>query len=68
MIKLEFTQQDLNLLANALADRPFKEVAGIIGKINQQYAVQVQNQAPQASTMTLPDAPPAPEVKPAVEG
>lgn len=39
--KLEFTEAELNIVFNALTQRPFAEVAQLVGKIQQE----VQSQA-----------------------
>ena len=55
---LVFTGEELNLLGVALSDRPFKEVAGLLGKINQQ--VMKQNTPPAPDVPAAPAAPEAP--------
>ena len=57
---LSFTMDDINYLGSVLQEQPFKEVAGFLGKINQQMAAQTQR-AP------VPPAPPAPVLPDAAE-
>lgn len=55
---LILTGEELNLLGAALSDRPFKEVAGLLGKINQQVVKQNNPPAPPApAAPALPEAP-----------
>ena len=55
---LILTGEELNLLGAALSDRPFKEVAGLLGKINQQVVKQNTPPAPPApAAPALPEAP-----------
>ena len=53
---LVLTGEELNQVGAALSDRPFKEVAGLLGKINQQVLKQNTQPAPPA-----PAAPATPE-------
>ena len=41
MFKLEFSEQELNIIFNALGQRPFVEVAQLVGRLQQE----VQQQA-----------------------
>jgi len=38
--KLEFTEAELNVVFNAFAQRPFAEVAQLVGKIQQEVQAQ----------------------------
>lgn len=38
MVHIEFTTDELNVLANALAAQPFRDVAAIMGKLQQAYS------------------------------
>lgn len=44
--KLEFTEAELNIVFNALTQRPFAEVANLVGKIQQD----IQKQSMSANT------------------
>lgn len=46
MFKIEFTKEELQQVVNVLAQRPFAEVVGIIGKIQQQASTQDTPAAP----------------------
>ena len=55
---LTVTAEELNQVGAALSDRPFKEVAGLLGKINQQVVRQNTTSAPPApAAPALPEAP-----------
>ena len=57
---LVLTGEELNLLGSALSDRPFKEVAGLLGKINQQILKQntpPPQEPPAPAAPALPEAP-----------
>lgn len=41
MFKLEFSEQEINIIFNALGQRPFLEVAQLVGRLQQE----VQSQA-----------------------
>jgi hypothetical protein len=43
---ITLTAEELNAVGAALSDRPFKEVAGLLGKINQQVLKQNTPPAP----------------------
>lgn len=43
---LTLTEQDMQVLNDALIERPFKEVVGLIQKINQQVAPRVEKEIP----------------------
>ncbi|HAS46055.1 MAG TPA: hypothetical protein DCS93_36570 [Microscillaceae bacterium] len=43
-IKLEITLEEANLLLEALGEMPFKKVFGLVGKIQNQAAPQVNGQ------------------------
>lgn len=36
-MKFEFTEQEINYIFTVLADRPFKEVEGLVNNIRKQY-------------------------------
>jgi len=40
--KLEFTEAELNIVFNALTQRPFAEVAQLVGKLQQEVQAQAQ--------------------------
>lgn len=40
-----FTEQEANVILNALGQRPYVEVAGLIGKIQQQAAETIEKSA-----------------------
>lgn len=52
---LILTGEELNLIGAALSDRPFKEVAGLLGKVNQQ--VLKQNVPAPPAAPVAPEAP-----------
>jgi hypothetical protein len=63
---LSLTADELNYLGQVLQERPFKEVAGLLGSINQQIAMQRAVKAPTPALdpkdeVTPPQAP-APSV------
>lgn len=43
-----FTEQEANIILQALAELPFRTSAGVIAKLREQAAQQMQNAAPQA--------------------
>jgi hypothetical protein len=43
-----FTTQELDYIGNVLADRPFKEVGGLLANMQQQLALQQAKQKPEA--------------------
>ena len=56
LFTLTLVENELNYLAQILAERPFKEVAGLLGKLNQQIAQQVRA-TPLAPPLATPEAP-----------
>jgi hypothetical protein len=44
-----FTTQELDYIGNVLADRPFKEVGGLLANMQQQLALQQARQKPEES-------------------
>ena len=51
---LTLTSKDMDIVANALGQRPYVEVAQLLQKISQQ--VQAQNQPPAAPPIEVPKA------------
>jgi hypothetical protein len=51
MIKLEFDINEVNMILQALGQRPFAEVNMLVGKIQQQALPQVTPPAPQEATV-----------------
>jgi hypothetical protein len=46
-IQLVLTVDEVNIIFNALSNRPFKEVFELIGKINEQAAPQLKDELPE---------------------
>ena len=44
LFKLEFTEAELNIVFNALTQRPFVEVAQLVGKLQQEVQAQAEEQ------------------------
>ena len=50
MFKLEFSEQELNIIFNALGQRPFVEVAQLVGRLQQEVQQQVTPRAAENET------------------
>jgi len=58
VVTIEHTLEELNTIVLALAEKPFKEVAGLISKLHAQAQPQIAAAAAQQQDVSVPAAAP----------